>query len=157
MLKLILDGVFRSNPAYELVIFDRLSSDRQELLRDLTKDPGFYGVLMPRAACEGALKSVCCNTALLIHTLQQPSPLPRYLQHTLGDQSNHSVAQLVLDGVLEIEHEGRFVSGSEACSLIFADHSAPEPRGLLPRLSQAALEYAQALEIGDASRLSGRH
>jgi hypothetical protein len=150
-----MERVFRSNPAYELAVFDRLSPKQQELLSDLTKDPDFYGVLLPRAAGAGGIKSVCRDTALLIHTLLLPGPLPRYLNQTLGDNPNQAIAELVLDGVLEMEHEGRFVSGSGAHSLIYTD-SAPQPDGLLPRLSEAALRYGQALGIDDVVRLSGR-
>jgi hypothetical protein len=152
----ILEYVFRSNPAYELAPFDRLPLDQQVLLKDLTNDPDFYGVLLPRTPGARGVKSVCRNTALLVHTMVQSGPLPRYVQHTLGDRSNQAVAELVLDGVLEIEHEGRFVSGSEAYPLIYASSRALEPQGLLPSLSLAALEYAQALAIDDVIRLSSR-
>src|SRR5271157_4840978 len=152
----ILEHVFRSNPAYELAPFDDLPSDQQVLLKDLTNDPDFYGVLLPRTSGVRGIKSVCHETALLVHAMVQPGPLPRYVQHKLGDRSNQAVAELVLDSVLEIEHEGRFVSGSEAYSVIYASHAAPEPQGVLPRLSQAALEYAQALAIDDIVRLSRR-
>lgn len=155
-LNTILEHVFRANPAYVLVPFDRLPSDQQELLKDLTNDPDFYGVLLPQAPGSHSIKSICRDTALLFHTMVQPGHLPRYLERTLGDNSNQSVAEMVLDGVLEIEHEGRFVSGSEAYSLIYASHTAPEPQGLLSRLSQVALEYAQALAIDDIFRLSSR-
>ena len=152
----ILERVFRSNPAYELAPFDRLPLEQQELLKDLTRDPDFYGVLLPRTPSARGIKSVCRETALLVHTMLQPGPLPRYLQQTLGDGCNQAVAELVLDGVLEIGHEGRFVSGSEAYPIIYASRAAPAPQGLLPRLSQAALEYAQALAIDDPLRLSAR-
>ncbi len=152
----ILERVFRSNPAYELAAFDRLPLDRQELLKNLTEDPGFYGVLLPRTVGALAIKSVCRDTALLVYAMLQPGHLPHYVCQASGDLSNQAVAGLVLDGVLEIEHEGRFISGSEAYPLIYAGHAAPEPQGLLPRLSQAALEYAQALAIDDVVCLSAR-
>jgi hypothetical protein len=38
---------FRSNPRYELVLFDHLLPSQQELLADLKKQPDFYGVLRP--------------------------------------------------------------------------------------------------------------
>lgn len=155
VLNSVLEREFRSNPAYELVPFYRLPLDQQALLSDLTEDPGFYGVLKPRAAGARAVKSVCQDTASLVHTLLQPGPLPHYMKQDPDGQSNRAVAEMVLDGVLEIEHEGRFVSGAEAYPLIYA-HAAPEADGLLPRLSQAALEYAQQLLIDDVGRLSAR-
>jgi hypothetical protein len=152
----ILNRVFRANPTYELALFDRLPPEQQDLLKDLTDDPDFYGVLLPRTPGTLGIKSVCRETALLLHTMAQPGPLPRYVLHSMGDHAHQAVAKLVLDGVLEIEHEGRFVSSSEAYSLIDSSYAAPKPEGLLSRLSQAALEYAQALAIDDTAALSNR-
>jgi hypothetical protein len=39
LLKNIVEVSFRANPAYELVLFDRLPPDQQDALRDLTRDP----------------------------------------------------------------------------------------------------------------------
>src|SRR5271165_4535952 len=105
VLNTILERVFRSNPAYELAPFDRLPADQRELLKDLTNDPDFYGVLLPRIQGARSIKSVCRETALLVQTMAEPGPLPRYLQHTMDSRSNQSVAEMVLDGVLEIEAE----------------------------------------------------
>jgi hypothetical protein len=152
----ILDGVLRSNPAYELVSFDRLSQDQQAILKDLACDPDFYGVLLPRAPGAHGIKSVCHDTARLVRTLADGGRLPCSVEQSLGQRSNQTVAKLVLDGVLEIERDGKFVCGPEAYPVIFASHSDIEPQSVLSRLSQAALQYGQALEIDDASCLSGR-
>jgi hypothetical protein len=155
-LRSILDGVFRFSPAYGVKLFDRLPADQQDLLKELTQDPDFYGVLLPSVPGARAIKSVCRDTALLLHTLREPGPLPRYLNEVLGDTTNQTIAELVLDGVLEMEHQGRFVSGSEAYSLIYWSEAAGAPQGVLARLSQEALEYAQLLAIDDIPRLSAR-
>ena len=152
----ILERVFRSNPAYELVAFDRLPPDRQQLFAELAGDPDFYGLLLPRSPGAHSIKSVCRETASLVLTMVQSGPLPRYVLDQTKENTNQAIAELVLDTVLELEHEGRFVSGPEAYPLIYAVHAAPEPAGLLPRLSQAALEYAQALAIDAPLRLSSR-
>jgi hypothetical protein len=152
----ILERVFRSNPAYELVAFDRLPPDRQTLFSELASDPDFYGLLLPRASGASSIKSVCRETAQLVRTMVQSGPLPRYVLDKTKDNTNQAIAELVLDAVLELEHEGRFVSGPEAYPLIYPTHAAFEPTGLLPRLSQAALEYGQALAIDDPVRLSSR-
>jgi hypothetical protein len=67
------------------------------------------------------------------------------------------VAALVLDGVLEVEDDGEFLSGANACDLLL-DSSIPGPAGDDPiaQLSYRALRYADALEIADASALSAR-
>jgi hypothetical protein len=156
VLNTILDCVFRPNAAYELVPFDRLTQDQQALLRELTNDPKFYGILLPRTPGACGIKSVCRDTAALLNTLLQPGMLPRDIQQSLGDRANEVVAKLVLDCVLEMEQAGRFVCGPEAYPLICASHPDPEPQGVVASLSRSALEYGQALEIDDVSRLAAR-
>jgi len=156
VLKNILDADFRANPQYQLVLFDRLPPEQQDALRDLTKDPDFYGVLIAHEGSTGNMKSVCRDTALLFFTLSQPGPLPAYVRAAFGQKCNQAVAELVLDGVLEMAGEGRFVCGSEAYDLIYGERPVAEARGTLARLAQAALEYGQALDIDDSARLSAR-
>jgi hypothetical protein len=72
-LRNILDADFRANPAYDLVLFDRLPLEQREALKDLRNDPDFYGVLLPREGSGRAVKSVCRDTALLYLTLSRPS------------------------------------------------------------------------------------
>jgi hypothetical protein len=156
VLRNIVDAEFRANPVYQLVLFDRLPPEQQDALKDLTKDPDFYGVLIPQGGSTRNPKSVSQDTALLFLTLSEPGCLPAYVRAKLGDTCNQTVAELVLDGVLEIGREGQFVCGSEAYGLIYGEPPAAEARGTLARLAQAALEYAQALDIDDSTRLSAR-
>jgi hypothetical protein len=155
-LRNILDADFRANSQYQLFLFDRLPAEQQEVLRDLTKDPDFYGVLISQEGSTLNTKSVCRDTALLFYTLSQPGPLPAYVRATFGEKCNQAVAELVLDGVLEIAHDGRYVCGSEAYDLIYRERPVVEAQGTLAKLAQSALEYAQALEIDDSGRLSAR-
>lgn len=155
-LRNILDADLRASRAYELILFDRLPSEQQDALKDLTKDPDFYGVLIPQEGSTRNTKAVSQDTALLFLTLSEPGRLPAYARAKLGDSCNQAVAELVLDGVLEIAREGRFVCGSEAYDLIYEESPAAEARGTLARLAQDALEYAQALDIDDSARLSAR-
>ena len=155
-LKNILDASFRATPDYQLVLFDRLDPAQQDTLRDLTKDPDFYGVLIPSETGSHTTKSVCRDTALLLFTLQQPGRLPAYVRASLGENCNEEIAQLVLDGVLQMERDGRFISGAEAYDLIYHERSPAESSGVIGRLTQAALEYAQTLDIDDSAKLSAR-
>jgi hypothetical protein len=146
----ILDRVFRSNPAYELISFDRLAADQQALLKDLANDPDFYGVLVDPKRAELPVKSVCRNSAGLIRSLMRPGKLPFSLRESFDERSNQAVAALVLDGILEIGDGAGFFSGADACALLYAGDPAVGAKDFLPRLSQAALEYAQALSICDS-------
>jgi hypothetical protein len=156
----VLESIFAANPKYELVLFDRLPAEQREMLKDLLKDPNFYGVLRPLEKSGLGVKSVSRDTALLYLTLQQPGRLPAYVQATLGDRYNQEITRLVLDGVLALEREGKFLSGPEAAELICADKKEPAAtsavEGFLERLSLDALRYGQSLGLADPMVLSSR-
>jgi len=152
-----IDGeIFRANPHYELVLFDRLPPDQKELLDGLRRDPDLYGIVLPRVASDLGIKSVCRDTALLYLTLREPGALPGYVKATLGDRCNQEIAELVLDGVLEIERDGVFVSRADAFDLIYSQERETAAEGVIARLSREALVYGQTLEISEVLRLSAR-
>lgn len=176
---------YRANPAYELVLFDRLGEDEREALGELRLQPDFYGVLRPEksggapapaappfpavqaagaaratpATQPGAggrlgLRAVDRETALLFLTLRETGPLPSYLTSLLGEEAVATVARLVADGVLEVEHAGSYLSGAGALGLVgFPASAARGPAGpeggtgpgRLAALSEAALRYGQEL------------
>jgi hypothetical protein len=154
----ILGGTFRANPAYELVLYDRLAAGERELLADLRREPGFYGVLRPRGAAAAGLgvKSVDRETALLLLTLGDAAPLPGYVRDLFGHGAGRAVAQLVADGVLEIALGDGFVSGAAALPLLATGEPAGGARagGAIAALSRDALRYAQALPSEEPLRLS---
>jgi hypothetical protein len=107
------------------------------------------------------------ETALLLLTLRTPGPLPRYARRLLGRDAGHTITNLVLDGVLEIELAGAFRSGPaaiDALSLAWPElgldwrreDGAVEARGLIARLSIQALHHAARLPIDDVATLAGR-
>ena len=155
----ILDAVFRSNPNYELVLFDRLTDEQQRTFDGLEKDHDFYGILRPRGGFSMPImpiKSVCRETALLFLTLQAPGKLPSYARVGLGAQCTRVIVEFVLDGVLEVESNGAFVCRSEAYALIYGSKPPHVAEGTIGRLSRDALMYAQGLEISNISELSAR-
>ena len=156
MTKSLKDFQLRANPEYELVLFDRLSDSQQQMLEGLKGDPDCYGILRPRTAGNLSIKAASRDAALLFFTLQNPGPLPRYVEQTLGDQCDCTIAQMVLDGILEIEADGAMLSGPAAHSYICDDSAQPEKENFLAALSRRALQYAETLDLPDASTLSMR-
>lgn len=150
------EAIFRANSAYELVLFDRLPPEQKGILDGLRKDPDHYGILRPREGTGLGIKSVCRDTALLYLTLQEPGPLPAYVRAVFGGACNQDVAELVLDGVLEIERDGAFVTRADAYEVIYREQPTSTDEGVVARLSRDALKYAQNLEIADVQRLSAR-
>src|SRR6185436_4072823 len=119
--------VFRSNGSYELVVFDRLPADQQEMLADLKKQPEFYGVLRPVGDSGMGVKSVSRETALLFLTMKEPGALPEYARAMLAADKGAAISRLVLDQVLEISDGARFLCGAEAYELFYGPstgHSA---------------------------------
>ena len=78
--------VFRANPAYELVVYDRLSPGEKSALSALTSDADFYGILRPTAPGLN-VKSVNRDLALLFCTLANPGKMPSYVEAELGGRS----------------------------------------------------------------------
>lgn len=150
--------IFRAATAYELVVFDRLSRDEQALLAELRSDPDFYGILRPRPNSGRTIKAVGRGTALLWLTLQTPGPLPFFV---FGDDEEaiKTIPELLLDGVLEVEDKGRFLSGTEAAGLMARGHPSvvsPSSKGRLSLLSDEALRYGENLLLDDPNRLAVR-
>lgn len=140
----LLEVPLRANPAFRLVLFDRLPAGQRRQLAGLARDPEHYGVLRPRRGTGLGWKAVDRETALLFLTLARPAPLPRYVRSRLGDAGAALVlARLVADGVLEIERApAGFVSGAAAMPLFAAPAAAG---GRLAELSRAALRHGQEL------------
>ena len=131
-------------------------SPNSQALRGLAEDPDCYGVLRPRNDSNLGLKTVSRDTALLLFSLQEAGPLPRYAAKTLGVDCAAAIGRMVLDGILEIEANGEMISGPEACALVCRTAVAPENEGRLAAISRRAIEYAAALELDDPLELSAR-
>ena len=139
----ILDRTFRAGAGYELVLYDRLEPELREQLAEVAREPGFYGVVRRRGTAGDGIKSVDRETALLLHTLREPGPLPGYVTAGLGEGTARDLAQLVADGVLEIEENGAFFGGPAALDLLGERGSGAG--GRLAELSRDALRHAQWL------------
>ena len=104
-----------------------------------------------------AAKTVDQSTALLFYTLQQPGPIPGYVRNQLGERCNQRIAELVLDGVLEIDPaDGVFRSGAGALSLVREVEPEALGQGKIAQISWAALLYAQALLSENSAMISSR-
>lgn len=137
------EATFRASARYELKRLDELTPEQRQPFDELTREADFYGLLIPHASSPATVKSVGGEIATLLRALSVPSPLGA----TTLDHDD--VVDLVLDGVLEIEHEGHFVSGAAAMPVV-CDESPAATNGL----SLDALRYAQDLEVAGAGPLT---
>jgi hypothetical protein len=150
----LMNAEFQANPAYELTLYDRLPEAERDLLSELRKSPDFYGVLRPRGDSKLGFKTVNRETALLLLTLPEPSPLPGYVRAEAS--AARSIAQMVLDGVLAVSRGGPMVSGPAAFELVLGAAEPVEPPNALAALSRDALRYAQELPIAEAAVMAMR-
>lgn len=157
-LKPITGARFRANPAYEIVLLDRLPyALREEIEGHGGKDSDTYGVLLPRLTGGLTPKTICHETALLFYSMAQPGPLPAYVHERLGAECNQAVAELVLDGVLEIaDDDGTFRSGGGAEGLVYHADALELGTGSVSDLSREALRYGQLVPVDSSARLANR-
>ena len=148
---------FRASPNYQLIPFDHLPDKFRLQLGESAERPGFYGLLLPSKDWLTP-KTACEDTALLFYTLVQPGPLPSFVRAKFRDDAAEAIAQLVLDGILEIstDPDELFVSGPEACSMLFEDASEGAGGSRLARLTDEALYYGAQLRTLSVSELSAR-
>jgi hypothetical protein len=149
--RLLTTSRLRASPAYDLVVYNRLTSAEQATLADLRRDSDFYGILRPHEGHERTLKSITCDTALLLLTLGEPGLLPEFA--TRDAASLEAIAGLIIGGLLEIEHEGAFVGAEAAAALLFSQSPARADHRLA-RLSLDALRFAASDPSLGSSRIA---
>jgi len=112
--------IFRANPGYQLIESGNLNRPEQDALAGLLNDTEVFGIFKPAESREdSSYKLAYKEIALLFYALQQPGKLPLYLRNSFDDDINATLAKLVLEGIFEIEHDDRFVSGSAAQEILY--------------------------------------
>ena len=148
-------ATLRASPEYEVVPIERLSEPERLFVRAAAGATTEDVILRPVGDDGLPPKTACHRTAELIRALRVPGRLPSDVRAELGAELQDTVSALVLDRVLEVEWDGRFVSGPGAQPLVL-DGETPEPSGVLARLSMAAIDYAAGLHISSPSDLATR-
>ena len=154
----ILDRRFRANPDYELIAFDKLNDDEKRNLGSLPDGNGelLYGIFKPKCPNGLTLKAATPDVALLFYSLREENFLPHYLRNSISGTFNDELVKLVLSGVIEVELNGEFISGSMSYSHLYQDKapSSSDKKSYLSKLSDDALKYGELLNITDTKTLS---
>jgi len=93
------------------------------------------------------------EVALLLLTLQEPGSLPSYVVGANDPEIDRTISQLLLDGVLEMEVAGEFVSGAAALRGVT---TASDEQGRIAKISREAVIYASALDTESALDIEAR-
>ena len=149
---------FRVSSAYHLAEWNHLSIPEQESLVGYSDDEQVYGIFKPALSTSPLTKVAYREVAFLWLHLQQSNQLPRYLIASDKKDLHNTIAQLVLDNILEIECNGNFVSGTAAVSSIFGDRIAKhsEVPDYLSDLSMEGIKYAFLLNKLDTREIANR-
>ncbi|MGZ6638571.1 MAG: hypothetical protein ACXVII_37645 [Solirubrobacteraceae bacterium] len=123
--------------------FDELEGAEWRAFGALSEDPDLYGLLFPSPDSALPAKAMSRDAALLFHALREPAHVPRLLGSLFGTEAEAQVRQLVVDGVFEVECDGRYLSGESALQ---PEGSRSDERGpYVARLSRDAIAYGARL------------
>ncbi len=150
-LHFLLNAVFQSNPKYALIEWDSLHQPEQEVLAGSSiNSADIFGVFKPLAPQEGlSMKLAYKEVALLFYFLQQPGKLPNYIRAGYDDDMNMMLAKLVMEGVIQIESNGDFLSGTLAFKQLYEDNGHRQSWKYIETLSSKAIEYVVQLNYLD--------
>lgn len=155
----ILNEQFRTSPLYTLREWNVLSHREKELISGLHDEENVYGVFSPTAAESQLSTKVAYHELALVYLhLSHSSLLPRYLTALHEDSLNKAIVQLVLDQVLEISWQQKFVSGVHATEALFGKslytgHHAPD---FISILSKQGIEYVLRLDTIEMRVIANR-
>ena len=153
---LLSEHVFRTGRSFDLVSVAELPADQREALARVPEGARAEAVLLPRRGAPGTIKVIGRDLAALLAGLAEPSRLPDALRHGADAAQLREIEKLVLDGALEIEVDGVFVSGPAAAAILSEEEGNEDDGGALARLSRDALRYADALQLDDIPLLAGK-
>ena len=158
-LHFLLDKKFRAANLYRLKEWNQLDSHQKESLSHLQDESEVYGVFQPVIPSQNVFNKVAYREiALLYFHLQHANKLPHYLIFSGEQKINETIAAMLLDGIIEIEWAGKFVSGPHALPAIYDDDVMSEThlRTYLSRLSYKAIYYAWMLNDADERSIASR-
>jgi len=144
---------FRINPGVEVVRWRALNPAEQSDLRRLTGQRALPAVVRPRTAARATVKVVDQETLLLLESLPEAAAIPACASLESMPQP---LKQFVLDGIVEVEVDGSFVSGPAAARALGFGDEKGGPGDRIAALSLEAIRYAESLPITNPRALSGR-
>ena len=148
----------RANPGYQLQPLSN-SVDPSIFFRPMNcGDRVPYGLLQPCRDARLLPQIICCATALLYFTLRDPGNVPEYLVRQMGIEAYAEVSRLVLDGILQADNNGNWISGLDADFLLpVLPQSNSQPHETeTSHLSSSAIGYVQQTAINETSRIATR-
>jgi hypothetical protein len=140
---------FRTSPSFTLVHIQELSSAERQRLGGLDPNSSWSVALVPAEPGWRRVHLVSAETAAWLGEQRVAGKRPASVDRA-------TAARLVLDGILEVKHAGRFLSGPAAHPRFFSGAADRVSGNQVQALSLSALCYAEALDLGDPLELAHR-
>ncbi|MCW3119189.1 MAG: hypothetical protein JWM28_3271, partial [Chitinophagaceae bacterium] len=157
--RFLLNEKFRQGLVYRLTEWNQLNNQQKVLLSGLHDEAEVYGVFEPAdSSSELTFKVAYREVAMLYLHLQHFNKLPHYFIVSGGDHINDTVAQLLLNDIIQIAWEGSYVGGTAALSAVYGENIFTEPQlpGFLSDLSFKAIYYAWMLQDTNLRSVAGK-
>lgn len=159
LLNSLINKTFRASSTHDLVELSQLNQSDQQALAGLASTEDIFGIFKNKSAGNDSLHKIAYkDVALLSYFLKEPSQLPSFIKNNFDDDINATLCKLVLEGILEIQADGEFVSGVDAQNVICpASIKAIEiSKSRISQLSEKAIQYGIGLNNVDGISLSTR-
>jgi len=115
------EHIYRFGERYTLTPFDDLDDRHRERFRLYVEDKRYCALLRPVIGVKLTIKAVNRDLADFLTLMKTPRLVGEALSQfpeKSGQDRKQFILQLVLDGVLEVQHEGTFISGLEAVNKV---------------------------------------
>ena len=132
-----------------------LNQDEKETLAALHEETEVYGLFLPVANLQALTSKVAYKKiAMLYFHLEHCSGLPHYLE--ASESNNDLIARLVIDDIIQVKWNGRYVGGSEALPALYGGDifDADIVPNYLSMLSMQAIRFGWMLDQPDTTSLS---
>jgi hypothetical protein len=151
------DETFCANIRYRLIELSQLSKEDLQVLGNLLNNEDVFGIFKSLDLVSVS-KVAYKDVALLFFALQNAGELPHFIKNIFDDDINTTIAHLVMDGILLINWNNKFVFGSEAQPALFkeANDYSQNPSSFLSDLSYQAIRYALQLNGLDTRSICTR-
>jgi len=146
------DTIFRLNPLFTLTCLQDVDEKQKEQFTRFASKKDFFGLLHAPPEAKLTVKAVNRDLAVFLQQLHEPKRLSTVFS-SLGEKAKEEderyILRLVLDNVLEVQHEGEFISGVEAVNRVLSPPSrfqhptqTPGKRNRIQILSDASIFFA---------------
>lgn len=148
------DIQIRSSRCYRFRPFSNLAPAEQDLLRNITNDRAYFGILEAGQAGGLSVKAISQKTAEIFQTLHTPRKVSEAFPEIEPSLRDEIVANLVFDNVVELSDSGKYVSGLPSYELIVRNDCDLTGEDCLSMLSLDAIHHCSRLAVPNAIDLA---